>query len=182
MTETHWPCLEYLYLQHVRTHITAMSTLVSGVWMPNLSVLDISGELLGAPALGVLLQGDWKQLRRLQLTANLQDAAVFELITARCEHQQLRHLQTQAAQPFSNFVLQGWCSQGVFKRFAQWPGLEQFCIQHEAEVVGVGPSRDQAAQQSVGGPGGAGQLHPLAHQCHTHTAQGVGGRGGGSKG
>ena len=75
---------------------------MSGVWMPNLLVLNVSGGPLGAPALRALLQGDRGQLKGVQLTGNLRDTAVFEQSVARCEHQQLWHLQTQAAQPISD--------------------------------------------------------------------------------
>ena len=61
MTDTYWPCREYLYLYHISTDVVAMSTLVSEVWRPDWSVLDVSGELSGAAAVGVLLQADWKQ-------------------------------------------------------------------------------------------------------------------------
>ena len=49
MTKIYWPCLEHLSYQHIVPDLNVMSHLVHGRW-PKLSMLDIMGAALGAPA------------------------------------------------------------------------------------------------------------------------------------
>ena len=103
LTKIYWPCLERLCLRWTVPNLDVILHLVQGRW-PKLSMLNISGAAIEAPALQMLAQAPWTHLTFLHLTANLQDTAVSEQFIAGREHQDqqlLRYLQLQDAQPWS---------------------------------------------------------------------------------
>ena len=140
LTKIYWPCLEHLSLRRIVSDVNALSHLVHGRW-PKLSVLDIRGPALGAPAMQMLAQAPWRHLRYLHLTANLQDAAVCEQLTAGQEdhdQQLLRYLQLQDAQPncimmrgrsLAVSCVEGHAYMQLPKCFAQWLELNVYVEQ-----------------------------------------------------
>ena len=133
LTKIYWPCLEHLYLMRLVPSLDVISHLVHGRW-PKLSMLEIAGAALQAPALQMLAQAPWMHLRHLCLTANLQDAAVSEqFLTGSEAHDQqlLRHVQLQAQPGY--IIIRGPSSARAYsegrayiqlpKCFAQWLAL-----------------------------------------------------------